>query len=241
MRLIVSAVAALGLMACAPGSTSEVPVVTAAPDAPASAPPATPTTAVVNAQRFVASGREVLMEGATCVAQPGGDDLCTGDIAIRVAGLESLPPVRVREVLLRKESPLHVGEGPLAKPGATPTFALVDYDRDGLEDLAVAVDRLGGYGQLSYAIHLRRADGWALSPEFSALTEGRMGLPRREGDAWVASGKSGCCEHWDESYDVIDGKPILRETAVTTSNADGTTATKVLRGEAALARARGEG
>lgn len=241
MRLILSVIAALGLMACAPPSNRELPIAAASPDVRASAPPATSAASVVNAQRFAASGREVLMEGAACVAQPGGAELCTGDITIRVVGLESHGVVQLREVLLTNEFALHVGEGPLAKPGATPSFALVDYDRDGAEDLAVAVDRLGGYGQLSYAVYLRRVDGWVFSPEFSALTEGRMGLPRREGDAWVASGKSGCCEHWDERYDVIDGKLALRETVVTTSNADGSTATEVLRGEAALARARGEG
>ena len=180
------------------------------------------------------------MAGATCAAQPGGYGLCEGDIAISVAGEPSLPPIKLREVLLAKEFPLHVGEGDLAKSGATPSFVLADYDRDGADDLAVAVDRLGGYGQLSYAIYLQRDDRWVFSPDFSALTEGRMGTPRREGDAWVAFGKSGCCQHWEERYDVVEGKPVLRDVTIATSNADGSTKTEVLQGDDATAHVRGE-
>ena len=189
---------------------------------------------------FSANGRSVLVEGASCEEESSLLSICTGDVTVTPVGAEALGAIRLREVVLTSEFPLHVGEGALAKAGATPSFAIVDYDRDGLEDLAVAVDRLGSYGQLSYFIYLRRPDGWVLSPEFSALTEGRMGLPRRQGDVWVAFGKDGCCRHWEERYEVIEGKPVLREAEITTSSTDGTTTTEVVRGEDAKVELRGE-
>lgn len=195
----------------------------------------------MGAMSFSANGRSVLLEGASCEEESSLLSICTGDVRLTLVGAEALGSIRLREVVLTSEYPLHVGEGALAKAGATPSFAIVDYDRDGLEDLAVAADRLGSYGQLSYFIFLRRPDGWVLSPEFSALTEGRMGLPRRQGDFWVAFGKDGCCRHWEERYELIAGKPVLREAEITTSNPDGTTTTEVIRGEDAKLELRGEG
>jgi hypothetical protein len=240
MRQLVLIVAVFGLAACSSPATSESSALQSTPTDSTTGQPTAPASPSAEVRHFAAAGRELSMEGATCAVQPGGYGLCQGDIAISVGEVPSLPPIELREVLLAREFPLHVGEGELEKPGATPSFVLVDYDRDGAEDLAVAVDRLGGYGQWSYSIYLQRDDRWVFSPDFSALTEGRMGTPRREGEFWVAFGKSGCCQHWEERYDVVGGKPVLRDVTITRVSADGSAATEVLRGDEAAAHVRGE-
>ena len=179
-------------------------------------------------QRFEASGRVVVLEGAECRETPELGHACDGPMRLRI---DDQPVLRLAAPLLLDKVPLAVGPVDAALNARSPSIVLADFDNDGREDVAVATSRQGGYGRTAYAIHRRRGDGWVYSSALSALTEARMGLPVREGPWLLAFGKSGCCVHVEERYSLVGGEPQLAQTWTETSLEDGRSKIEVFLGE----------
>lgn len=189
---------------------------------------------------FVWEEGKVTLSGSHCVSEAGTSQQCTGEMVLMVDGPNKTAPIRLSKMLLDSSNPLHVGVIDQSVNSRSPSIVISDFDADGIEDVAVAVDRQGGYGRTSYAFFLRRGANWQQSPEFEALTAGRLGLPIRSGNTLTANGKSGCCEHWEETYRIEDGLPVVSERTTHYSLPDGTTNVETIRGDKARARASGD-
>jgi FG-GAP repeat len=74
-----------------------------------------------------------------------------------------------------------------------------DFNFDGRDDLAVAVDNTGPYGGPTYEVLLFRPEtgGYEPAPALSALTREYLGMfaVDSQSQRLIASSKSGCCEH----------------------------------------------
>lgn len=182
-----------------------------------------------DARRFEYDGRWVELRGGRCVEAPGRDTECVGAMQLTVDA--DSPPIELTALLLNREAPLALGPITGTLNQRAPSIVLADFNEDGSGDVAVAVDRQGGYGRSAYAIHLRDGGRWRYSEAFSAMTRARMGLPIREGGWLVARGKSGCCIHVDERYRIENGLPRLVQTWTERARQDGDVKVEVFLGE----------
>lgn len=87
-----------------------------------------------------------------------------------------------------------------------------DFNFDGMEDVALCDGTNGGYGGPSYQVYLssRQLKRFVRSPGFTRLGQGPY-LGMFEVDAkqkrLSTFSKSGCCMHFSEEYDVVNGRP----------------------------------
>ncbi|HEX8986807.1 MAG TPA: hypothetical protein VF816_02515 [Rhodocyclaceae bacterium] len=90
-----------------------------------------------------------------------------------------------------------------------------DFNFDGQDDFAVQIGNEGAYGGPNYAVFLRTPDGFVHNPRMSDLTREGLGFFGFDAASKTLStfSKSGCCDHWGITYEVVDNQPVpVRKT-----------------------------
>jgi hypothetical protein len=92
------------------------------------------------------------------------------------------------------------------------TLQVGDFDFDGNEDFAVLEGYHGPYGGPSYTVFLYspRAKTFVLAPKLGELTHEYLGYFQVDAAKrrLFAFGKSGCCWHISEEFEVVRGEPV---------------------------------
>lgn len=88
-----------------------------------------------------------------------------------------------------------------------------DFNFDGQEDVAICDGHNGSYGMPSYRVYLSSHGKFVYSAPFSKLGQVNLGMfsvdkKRRTLETF---NKSGCCEHFRQTFKIVQGRPKLIE------------------------------